>query len=177
MKIAVIGSGNIGSALIRKLHPKGHHIYIGTRNIDKPGIKELTSLSSLIIAGSIEAAVEQSEVIILAVPFPAILETLNSLKGVEQKIIIETTNAFGKTIPGYDNAAQAIKQITGCLNVAKCFNTAGAENIEQTTFGTLKIDTFTAGDSIIAKQTAQHLAADIGFGNCYDLGGDTNLRH
>ena len=175
MNIAIIGTGHIGSVLTKTLSKAGHRIFIGTRNVDQVHLLNLKTAVNTISFHTIADAVSLAEVIILAIPLSAIIETAKLIVNVNDKIILETTNAFGKEIPGYPNATIAIKKITGCKNVARCFNTIGAENLADLTFGLFKADAFTAGDSIMAKEMTRNLALDIGFENCYDLGDDNSL--
>lgn len=175
MNIAIIGSGNIGTALATSLSRVGYPIFIGSREPARVHLSIFTG-SAHIKAVTIEEAVLASDIIIIAVPLKAITAVVSALPDVRDKIILETTNAFGQAIPGYDNATLAIKSLTGCMQVARCFNTIGAENLKDLLFGDLKADAFTAGDSLAAKEMARRLATDIGFGECYDLGDDSALQ-
>lgn len=94
------------------------------------------------------------------------------LKQAGDHVIIETTNAFGKPLPDYGNGTKALKQITGNKDVVKCFNAIGAEDLADPQFGPLAADAFVAGDSKRGKEIAIGLAQDMGFDQCYDLGGD-----
>ncbi len=172
MKIAIIGAGNIGTALAEKLIQSGHTVLIGAKFPLSHKTLKLATLIGEDRLTSVEAAVKQSEVIILAVPLHTIPAVALSLGDVNGKIIIETTNAFGKPLPEYIHATAAIKQITRSVDVVKSFNCIGAEDIAIPEFGSLKADMFVAGDSSSPKIIASQLAKDIGFENCYDLGGD-----
>ncbi len=55
-------------------------------------------------------------------------------------------------------------------NAVKCFNSTGFENMLNPVYHGEKIDMFMAGDHEAAKQTAQQLALDAGFGACWDFG-------
>ncbi len=176
MKIAILGSGNIGGTLAAGLAKQSHQIVLGLRDITSADANELISNSKNIKAASITDAVEQSDIIIIAVPLVAVPDVAKSLGDVSGKLIIETTNAFGKPLPEYGNGTVAIKKITGNNNVVKCFNTIGAENLANPVFGNFVADTFVAGNSKEAKDVAIQLAEDMGFGNCFDLGGDEALH-
>lgn len=176
MNIAIIGKGHVGSALARGLDKSGHHIIIGARDTANGDIVRLINEGKHISANTISEASKVAEVIIIAVPINAIISVAHALGDVHAKIIIETTNSFGNEIPGFNFASIAISKITGCNDVVKCFNTIGYESLGNPLFGKIKADTFVAGNSLKAKTVAQHLAVDLGFENCYDLGDDENLQ-
>ena len=175
MQIAIIGSGNIGGALAAGLAKQKHHIILGARNTSSPDIEALTKSSKNITAATVADAVAQSDVIIIAVPLAAVPEVAKSLGNIKGKLVIETTNAFGKPLPKYINGTAAIKEITGNDDVVKCFNSIGAENLSNPKFGNFVADTFVAGNSKKAKGVAIKLVEDMGFGNCFDIGGDEAL--
>jgi 8-hydroxy-5-deazaflavin:NADPH oxidoreductase len=172
MKIAIIGAGHIGGTLARGLSKHGHQLTLGVRDTDSAAAAALTGFSDHIKAISIAAAAAQSTVIILAVPFSAVPDAARLLGDVKDKVIIETTNPFGKKLDGYSSSVAALKEITGSEDVAKCFNSIGAESLADPNFGTSRADNFVAGTSGKAKEIAAVLSSDMGFASCFDLGGD-----
>ena len=90
----------------------------------------------------------------------------------QQKIIIDATNAVRVKPQPYATAFHAIKEITKAKHVVKCFNTTGFENMLNPVYNGAGIDMFAAGSSAKAKETASQLAKDAGFANCYNFGGD-----
>jgi 8-hydroxy-5-deazaflavin:NADPH oxidoreductase len=175
MKIAIIGSGKIGSTLAIGLANAGHQINIGTRQLDKDTLKQLAESNKDITIYSILEAVKLSEVIIISVPFIAVPETAILLGNTEGKIIIETTNAFGKKLENHSSGTTAIKSITGNEDVVKCFSCIGFEDLANPSFKYNTADMFVGGNSANAKLIAKDLSKDLGFAHCYDLGGDESL--
>ncbi len=135
MKIAIIGSGNIGGALAKGLDKKNHQIIIGTRKITGPDETTLAKNGQRISVDTIPNAVRQAEVVIIAVPLKAIPDLTAALGDVSGKVIIETSNAFGKGLPEYSSGTLAIKALSGNKDVVKCFNTVGSENLANPSFG------------------------------------------
>ena len=90
MKIAVIGTGNMGTALAREIAGADHELIIGARNVDKA-----TSLAKKIgpqvEAGGISAAIKAADLIVMALPYEA---NLAALKGVDAsgKILVDVSN-------------------------------------------------------------------------------------
>ncbi|MGH7456222.1 MAG: hypothetical protein ACRENG_33025 [bacterium] len=65
--------------------------------------------------------------------------------------------------------------MTKCEDVVKCFNSTGFENMANPKYGDAGIDMFMAGSSQKGKEIAKQLAKDLGFAECYDLGGDDKI--
>lgn len=100
-KIAILGGGNIGSAIARGLVRNGlisaKNITITRRNIAK--ISELSELGIKISNDNIEA-VKESNIIILAVLPSQLLSLIESLNGVvskEKHILVSVVSAFSLT--------------------------------------------------------------------------------
>lgn len=165
MKIAIIGTGNVGSALAKGWSNAGHDILLGVRDQQNFAGKKLLSMKNCTVH-SIPEAVSLAEVILVSVPPKNILEVAPLLKNVEEKIIIDPTNSFPAPPSGYQNCFEAWSQTTNCQHIVKAFNNTGYQNMLQPD----GLDTFVAGNSEMAKKVAQKLAGDLGFSNCYDFG-------
>lgn len=172
MKIAVIGTGNVGGALATKWAAKGHEIFLGVKDLNSFKGKELLSNPNTSVH-TIQEAVKQSDVILIAVPAPAAAEAAKSLGDTTGKIIIDSMNVvMGRGPAGFTNTADAILSSTASKEVIKCFNCTGFNNMENTVYGSQSIDMFMAGDSENAKKTVRQLALDAGFAECYSIGGN-----
>lgn len=130
-----------------------------------------------ITAHTIEEAVKQAAVIVLATPAPATVTVTQSLGDTTGKVIIDTMNIVrGNGPEGFTNTADAILAHTQTRDVVKCFNTTGFNNMENTRYQDTVLDLFTCGDSEHGKQIAQQLATDAGFETCYDCGGNDQFE-
>lgn len=176
MKIAVIGTGNVGSALALKWASSGHQVMLGVR--DTSHFKNMEKLDRQDIAVyPVREAVAQAELILLATPAPMAIEVAQSLGSTEGKIIIDSMNiVMGRGPAGFNNTADAVLANTGTRDVVKCFNTTGANNMENPLYGDIAIDVFVCGDSLRGKKAAIDLARDAGFGACYDIGGNDKFH-
>lgn len=176
MKIAIIGTGNVGGALATKWSGKGHTILLGVRNTEEFKGKELLKNQNTTVH-TIEEAVQQSEVILLATPAPMAVEVAKSLGDTTGKVIIDAANiVMGRGPQGYNNVADAILANTATRDVVKCFNTTGFNNMANTNYGDTALDMFVAGDSQKGKSIANQLALDAGFAACYDVGGNDKFQ-
>lgn len=75
MKIAIIGTGNVGGALATQRSRKGHHIYLGVNDPNEFKGKALLENKSTQVF-SIKRAVGESEVILIATPPTAIFDII-----------------------------------------------------------------------------------------------------
>jgi predicted dinucleotide-binding enzyme len=169
MNIAIIGSGNVGGALARQWIKAGHQIRIGAQF-------PLSDKNLLLAAQigkerftSIPEAIQQSEVVLLAIP-PAAIEAVSHAMGdVSGKTLIDATNTMAQSPTMYDTVYHFLAATTNAA-VVKCFNSTGFENMLDPVYEGKGIDMFMAGDDAHAKKIAHQLALDAGFGACIDFG-------
>jgi predicted dinucleotide-binding enzyme len=176
MKIAIIGSGNVGGALAQSLLKAGHTVLIGAKfPLSEKSIRLATAIGEDRFA-VVERAAAAAEVIIITTPPETVIDLIPQLGNTENKIIIDTTNSVRTKPEGYATVYHALKDKTGNDNVVKCFNTTGFENMLNPIYHGEGIDMFCAGNSSEAKKIASQLAKDIGFAHCYDFGGDDKVE-
>lgn len=176
MNIAIIGTGNVGSALASKWAMAGHNINLGLRDLENFKGKELLKNPNT-HAYSIQEAVKLSDVILLSTPAIAAVEVAKSLGDTNGKVIIDAMNIImGRGPEGFSNTADAILANTNTMEVVKCFNTTGFNNMQNPNYASVQLDLFVAGDSTKGKEIAQTLAKDAGFAECYDIGGNDKFQ-
>lgn len=176
MKIAIVGTGNVGGALATAWSRAGHAIYLAVRDTENFKGKELLKNKNT-EARNIADAVRAAEVILLSTPAPAAIEVAQSLGDTAGKIIIDTMNIVaGRGPQGFASTAEAILAHTATRDVVKCFNTTGFNNMANPVYGDFRLDAFMAGDSEKAKAAAERLALDAGFAACYDIGGNDKFQ-
>lgn len=176
MKIAIIGTGNVGGALATKWTSKGHTVLLGVRNTSEFKGRELLKNPNTTVHTT-EEAVQSADVILLATPATMAVEVAKSLGDTTGKVIIDAANiVMGRGPQGYNNVADAILANTPTRDVVKCFNTTGFNNMANTQYNGTAIDMFVAGDSQKGKSVAKELALDAGFAECYDIGGNDKFQ-
>ncbi|HRD39516.1 MAG TPA: NAD(P)-binding domain-containing protein [Bacteroidia bacterium] len=176
MKIAIIGTGNVGGALATKWAKCGHEITLGVRDTTNFKGKELLNNPNTTV-DTITKAVKSSEVILIATPAITAVEVAQSLGNTDGKVIIDTMNiVMGKGPSGFSNTTDAILANTQTKDVVKCFNTTGFNNMVNPIYNNTAIDVFVAGDSLKGKEIATQLAKDAGFGECYSVGGNDRFE-
>lgn len=176
MNIAIIGAGNVGGALAKAFHKAGHKIFIGSRESLSDKTKKLVEENPEFKILSIDKALEESDVIVIAATPDSVHSIAKSLGDVSNKVIIDTMNSVFKKPEGFKNTTDALLQLTNCKDIVKCFNTTGFENMENPVYEGKGIDMFTAGDSVKGKAIAMMLSKEIGFENCYDFGGNDKFE-
>lgn len=177
MKIAIIGSGNVGGTLAKKWKKAGHTVLVGARfPLSEKNIKLATELGEDCFT-SIENAVKQCDIILISTPAPATVEVVKSLGTTTGKVIIDAMNVvMGRGPHGYTQTTKAILDNTQTTDVVKCFNTTGFNNMQNTIYGDTTLDMFVAGDSEKGKAVATQLALDAGFAACYNIGGNDKFE-
>ncbi|MFZ4621953.1 MAG: NADPH-dependent F420 reductase [Bacteroidota bacterium] len=175
MNIGIIGAGNIGGTLGRIWSAKGHSIIYGVRNPLAPRVQTVLEESDhKATAMSVKEAATRSDIIVLATPWEAVGEVAFQIVGMTGKILIDCTNPI-KPNPewplaqGSSAAEEIAKRLEG-FRVVKAFNTIGAGNLSDTTFGSVHADAFICGDDAEAKKIVSELAKQIGF-DAVDVGG------
>jgi len=168
MKIAVIGTGNVGSILGKQWAKKEHQVIFGTRDPDSDKARTLldTAGPNARATTPSEAAVE-AEVVVLALPWNSTQQVVESLGNLAGKTVVDCINpiapglqlAVGTTTSGAEQVAIWAKG----AKVVKAFNTTGAENMADPNYGGEAISMFICGDDAEAKATVAQLAQDLGF--------------
>ena len=131
-KIAVIGSGNVATALGPGFAAQGHTIVYGSRNPSEQKVKELVAKTGHGATAASQAdAVKGADIIVLAVPGTAAEQVVKSLGDLSGKIILDPTNRVDRnTTDGYNNYglatgsnAELIQAAQPKATVVKAFNT------------------------------------------------------
>ena len=154
MRIAVIGTGNIGGTLGSRWREAGHDVVYGSRD---PGG---TGPGGAPLAAILEA-VADAEVVLIAVPGPAVPEVVSALGGaLDGKVVIDAANRMGEPEA---NSQAAITGAAPGARYARAFNTLGWENFADPLPGT---DLFFVSDPQ-ARATVEELISAIGLGPVY----------
>ena len=163
MKIAIIGTGDVGCALGKGLVGK-HEVIYGSR--EPAGTKG--KVPADVEVKSQKEAAAQGEVVFLAVPYRIVKEIVGSLeKELIGKVVVDVTNvvdekwdlALGFSTSGAEELAKLLPE----TKVVKAFNTVFAQNmINGKTCGE-QLTLFVAGNDQKAKEIVMQIGRDIGF--------------
>ncbi|KDB51683.1 coenzyme F420-dependent NADP oxidoreductase [Sphaerotilus natans subsp. natans DSM 6575] len=179
MTIAVIGSGNMGSALVKAMAAQGVDVVLGTRDAAK-GEALAAELGHRVRSASPAEAVRVASVVVLALPYDAIAGTLASLGSLQGKVLVDISNPLTADFQGLQlgtttSAAEVIQAAVPEAQVVKAFNTIFAQLLapEARTAHTLQV--FVAADDASAKAQVRALVATLGF-EAVDAGALRNSR-
>ncbi len=157
MRIAVIGTGNIGTTLAAALARAGHDVVLGSRTprgatADGPPAVEVA------------IALEGADVVLLAIPARAVGDFLEAHAArIDGTLIIDATNNVGADTA---NAAEAIAAAAPRARYARAFNTLGWENFANPSFDGVAADLFfSAADA--DREVVEQLISDVGLRPAY----------
>ena len=168
MKIAVIGSGNIGGTLGTKWAAAGHEVTFGVRNENSAKVKSLPEGTS---AASIPDAIRVGDIVVFAVPYGAVAQIVrDNASGLASKVVIDATNNFGAAV--INNLAVFAQQAPRALTY-RAFNSMGWENFANPVFGGVQVDLFYCGPEGSSRSQIEKLIADVGLKPVYVGGLDT----
>ena len=176
MKIAIIGTGNVGGALATQWAKAGHQIFLGTRDLAKFEDKHLLQNPNTSLHTLGESAKNAEVILIAAVPQASQSIAAEIKDFVKGKIIIDAMNSVRIKPEGFNNSFEALKSYLPESELIKCFNSTGFENMANPIYKGEGIDMFMAGNSEKGKEIAQKLAIDAGFSTCWDFGKDDKVQ-
>lgn len=163
MRVTIVGTGNMGTAFATALSP-AHEVWIATRDPEKG--KEAVVETGATGSGSYDEVVPDADVVILAVPWTAVADTLPLLGDLSGKVLLDITNPYvdGKLQPlEGTSTAEEIQTLVPDARVVKGFNHLFSTNVTRPEVGGEKASVFIAGDDVEAKDTIFTLARDMGF--------------
>lgn len=181
MKIGILGTGNMSSRLGRVWLNKEHHVFFGTRSVEKAA-QLIAETQGKAQAGSYQDAARFGEVVFLGVPWSAAEETLRALTAdLRGKTLIDCTNAlapdFASLVVPHDiSAAELIQSWLPETNVVKAYNTIGAKVLTNPLYDGVPATGFYCGNDADAKSKVATLIRDSGF-EPIDCGALLQARH
>jgi 8-hydroxy-5-deazaflavin:NADPH oxidoreductase len=174
MQIGILGAGHVGLAVGRQLVGAGHRVKLSSAR----GPQALAPVAQGI--GAEAASVTEAaaaDLVLLAVPWPAVSDTLDPLPDWQGRILVDATNPFVTFDPLQladlqgRSASVIVAEHAPGARVVKAFNTITMANFEKgPRQGEATRVLFVSGDDAAAKQTVQHIITELGFA-AIDLGG------
>jgi 8-hydroxy-5-deazaflavin:NADPH oxidoreductase len=166
MKIAVIGTGNVGRALGSSFASAGHEVTFAARDAGKT--QEIAKDVGARAAASPADAASGADVVVLAVPFGELADVAASIRDeVDGKIVIDVSNVLKSDFSGLaletgSGAERVAKQLPKA-HVAKAFNTifSGIQGNPEALGTTL--DALYAVDDDRSRETLAELIGSAGF--------------
>jgi len=182
MQIAIIGTGNVGSALGKRWAAAGHDILFGVRDAATQRVTSaVAAAGARARAVSVGEAAQAARVVVLATPFSGTEAAIAACGNLAGKIVVDCTNPLapnldGLTIGHSDSAGEAVARWAKGAKVIKALNTTGSGNMLNPRYGNEALSMFMCGDDTDAKKLVTGLIADLGF-EPVDAGGLTQARY
>lgn len=170
MHIAIIGAGSVGSALGRGWSRAGHHIHYGVSDPDNPKHRAAaTAAGNASVTGVAEAGAA-GEVVVLAVPWDAVVSVCATLGDLGSKLVIDATNPLRFSANGLelalglnDSGGETVARLLPKAHVVKTMNQVGFNVMDAATGYPTAPSMFVAGDDDDARARAMRLVGDLGF--------------
>jgi predicted dinucleotide-binding enzyme len=151
--VTIIGAGNMGSAIAGIALAGGNSVQVLSRAADKAEVN--TQVSAGVVGDTISG-----DVVILALPYPAVAEVLDTYAGqLDGKILVDLTNPLdfstfdGLVVPADSSAAAEFAAKAPGAHVLKALNTNFAATLTTGSVGDTTTTVLIAGDDADAKAT------------------------
>ena len=166
MQVAIIGAGNVGSALARALVNAGHTVVLTARHADHAA--KIAAEVGAHAATSNTEAVEGAELVVLAVMSTDVAAIVDEVgPALDGRIVVDPTNPTGggysEILTASGSVSEGIQALVPAARVVKAFNTVFASRIADPVIDGVPLDGFYAGDDEAAKSTIADLLGGIGF--------------
>ena len=178
--IAILGAGNVGTALARALITKGESVVFGVPDPDKyrATVRQLGPAASVV---STNAAIMESDLVILATPYSAAAGIARSVPDWQGRILVDATNPLAPGLAGLSvgtttSGAEEIARAAHGARVVKAFNTTGAENMADSHYAGGAVFMPVCCDDAEARSRVIALATLVGF-DAADCGGLSAARY
>jgi predicted dinucleotide-binding enzyme len=183
VRVAFVGSGNVGAPLADHLQRLGHDVTLAASDVRSQSVrKALARNGGLSVAGPAEA-VGSAEVVFLATPFQAIESILPGLaQALEGKVLVDCTNPVGPRIrhalESAESGSERVQRLAPGARVVKAFSIYGFENFENSAYPTYDVRPamMFCGNEAAAKATVAELIEQLGF-EPLDVGGLEQALH
>ena len=171
MKIAIIGTGNVGTRLGKLFVLANHQVTMGSRDRQRAEVVAAT-LGAEVKGKVYKDAACDAEVIVIATPWleNATTKSIQELGTLAGKIVIDCTNPLAQdymsnTLGHTTSSSEEIAKLIPQAKVVKAFNTIFADIMQpgKQTFGRLRGTGFYCGDDSEAKKIVAQLIDDAGF--------------
>ncbi len=179
LNILIVGTGNVGTGLAKRLAATGHKVSLGSRTAER-GAAAAGELG--VSGGATGELAADADVIMLAMPFTALDETIAALGSTAGKVVVDATNPLtedfmGLTVGHQSSAGEVVQSKMPDAKVVKAFNAIFADVVHAGhDYGEVPAQVFYASDHEDAKATVAGLISEMGY-DAVDTGPLQNSRH
>ncbi|MGK0501017.1 MAG: NADPH-dependent F420 reductase [Oceanicoccus sp.] len=179
--IAIIGSGNVATALGPQFAAQGHKIVYGSRDPSKESVVTLVANTGHgASATTPKEAAKDADIVVLAIPGMMVEQITRNLGDLSGKIIIDPTNPLAQSGKGFKHSvatsnAEIIQAAAPNAFVVKAFNTLSWKTMIEPAESGGAVSIPLVGNNEDAKNTVAQLVEGMGL-EAIDLGGLENAR-
>lgn len=166
MKVTILGVGNVGGGLAAAATRAGHDVVVSASTPDSA--QKAGAATGARAAASNREAVQDADVVVLAVPHGAVVGLVGELgEALAGKVVVDATNPLNDTYSdlttsGVSAAEQLQQQVPGA-RVVKALNTVFASRYGSPVEGGRPLDALMAADDADAKTAVAALVGSLGF--------------
>jgi 8-hydroxy-5-deazaflavin:NADPH oxidoreductase len=186
-RVGVLGSGEVGRRLAAGFGSRGHDVMIGSRDPDKPELREwLTGDGSGIEAGTFAQTAAFGELLVVAVLGDAAEQAIADAgpENFSDKVVIDAMNPLDfsagfpprLSITGEDSLGERVQRAVPEAKIVKAFNTIGSPYFVDPVFSEGQPTMLIAGNDEDAKRVVGDVLADFGWPDPVDIGGIEGSR-
>lgn len=186
-RVGVLGTGVVGRRLAAGFRGRGHEVIIGSRDPEKPELRQWLSAEGVgIRAGTFAEAAAGSEFLVLAV-LGEVAEQVIADVGRDSfagKVVIDAMDPLDfsggfppkLSISGEDSLGERVQRALPEAKIVKAFNIIGNPYFVDPSFTDGQPTMLIAGNDADAKRTVTDLLADFGWSDIVDIGGIEGSR-
>jgi predicted dinucleotide-binding enzyme len=184
MKVGIIGSGNMGTAIARHLARAGHDVRMSNRRGPESVAAVAASLGRRVTPATVAETVAFGDVVFLAVPYGAVDGIAAAVPGWEDKVVVDVTNYYrqrdgAEKDPGERSSSAVVADKLPGASVVKAFNTLWFKRLETESrpHDADQLVIFYAGDDEVALKIVAGLIEECGFAAVRSGSLDEGGRH
>lgn len=166
--VAIIGTGDMGDSIGPRLAEKGYRIIYGSRDPTRESVQTLVSHTGASArATSQREAAQAADIVVLAVPWPAMEQVARNLGNLDEKILVDVSTPSQQAKDGYlesmveTSSAEMIQAWNPGARVVKTV-LAGSNVIDDPSTLGERVATFIAADDRKAKEVVAGIVAKLG---------------
>jgi len=168
--IAMIGTGEVSSALGPRLASLGHEIVYGSRSPEREDVQALVAATGTRASATTPAeAARQAGIVVIGLPWNVAEEVVRGLGDLSGKIIVDPINprivdedGFAD-YPTYTSNAERIQNLAPAARVVKAFNTISANTMIDPGILGHPVTIPLVGNDAEAKAVVAEICAALGF--------------
>jgi predicted dinucleotide-binding enzyme len=186
-RVGVLGTGEVGQRLALGFHSRGHDVMIGSRDPQKPELREwLAGAGAGVAAGTFAEAAAHGELLVLAVFGQAADDAIADAgpANFAGRVVIDAMNPLDfsggfppkLSVSGEDSLGEQVQRALPDAKVVKAFNTIGSTYYVDPSFSGGAPTMLIAGNDAKAKRVVGDILVDFGWPEPIDLGGIEGSR-